>query len=154
MGLTNLILPRVELNAAQHYILVLPFRPRTYALTALPEPLSAFVAIPHSDLRVRMVADSDRLIAELSIVGATEVKPIAEVVVDFAIAREGLIQATGDFTGFTEIGYGAFARIERARAALVGRKQTEELLLHVVSSSGDHFHLEPNPTGTPPLRAV
>jgi hypothetical protein len=154
VGLTNLILPRVELGAAQHHILVLPLRPRTYALSALPDPFSAFVAIPHGNLRVRMVAESDRLIAEISVVGATDVKRIADVVVDFAIAREGLIQATGDFTGFTEIGYAAFARIERARAALVGRKQTEDLLLHVVGSSGDHFRLEPNPTGTPALRAM
>jgi hypothetical protein len=153
-GLTNLILPPVPLSGGQQHILVLPFRPRTYALRGLPPPGSAFVAIPHSDLRVSMVADGDKLIAQVAMVGATEVKKIAEVVVDFAIAREGLIQASGDFKGFTEIGYGAFARIERARAALVGRKRAETLLLHVVGAKGEHLRIEPSATGTPPLRAV
>ena len=154
VGLTNLILPPVPLSAGQQHILILPFRPRTYALRNLPPPGSAFVAIPHSNLRVSMVADGDKLTAELAMVGPTEVKRIAEVVVDFAIAREGLIQATGDFKGFTEIGYGAFARIERARAALVGRKRAQSLLLHIVAAKGDHYHVEPSATGTPPLRIV
>jgi hypothetical protein len=153
-GLTNLILPPVPLGGGQQHILVLPFRPRTYALRGLPAPGSAFVAIPHSDLRVSMVADGDKLIARVAMVGTTEVKKIAEVVVDFAIAREGLIQAAGDFRGFTEIGYGAFARIERARAALVGRKRAESLLLHIVDAKGEHLRVEPSAAGTPPLRVV
>ena len=155
VGLGNLILPAVTISAGQSHILVLPFRPRTYALTTVPATDVAIVAIPVGDLRIQMVADGDRLVAEIGMVGATEVKKIADVVVDFSIAREGLIRSSGDLSGFTEIGYASFARIERARAALVGKRRAEALPLYISSSGGKRFRVEPNPQGgTPPLRIV
>ncbi len=154
VGLGNLILPKIPLTGRQDHILILPFRPRTYALNALPPPETVFAAIPHGDLKIAMLADGDKLLAELLMVGIRSVAPIAEVVVDFSIAREGVLRSTGDTAGFTEIGYAAFARIERARAALVGRKRAESLPLYVVGSAGDLVRVEMNPSRSPLLRAL
>jgi hypothetical protein len=77
---------------------------------------------------------------------------LAALVVDLAVAREAMLHANGDSGSFTEIGYTAFARIERARASLISRARIKNMPVHFTDDVEQLFKLSSNPVGNVPLR--
>jgi hypothetical protein len=116
-GLGALVLPSKDGN--EFYLA--PLRPRTFPFRENPPAYQLLTEISRAQMVVRTIADGDSLLAE--VVETENSRPIANLVVDLPIVREALLQQTASTGSFTEIGYSAFARIERARAAFVSRKR-------------------------------
>jgi hypothetical protein len=152
-GIEALLLPQA--NAGQ--FLLAPFRPRTYGLQEddLP-PSTMLVAVAPGNLRIEIVPRGDTLVAEVlqSSRGAREPKVIASLVVDLSIAREAVLHASEGKGSFTEIGASAFARIERARASLVGRDRLRQASVYFTDGLGNCCQVVDNPAGPAPLRIL
>jgi hypothetical protein len=147
-GIQALILP----PSAGPFLLA-PFRPRTFSLTEHRPASSLLVPVSLNDLRVEIVPRGDTLVAEVRVLGAKGVaEVIASLVIDLAVAREAILHTTGDTTAFTEIGESAFARIERARASLIGRTRMKNTTVYFTSASGELYRITTNPAGPAPLR--
>lgn len=149
-GIKNLILPT---SASQLYIA--PVRPRTYGLDPenLP-PNALIVTIPSSNLRVGIVTRGDTLLAEIRQFIDLRKPPelIASMVIDLAVAREALLNVKNTSKSFTEIDSSAFARIERARASLVGRDRLRQAQVLFSDDDGKLFRIIENPGGKALLR--
>jgi hypothetical protein len=148
LGLNNLVLPsHAELNLA-------PFRPRTMELgSSLPANCVA-VSLLERDLRLELVADGDTLSAELrlaAVQGGTA-ETVAKLPIDLRIAREALLNVDGPSGSFTEIGEAAFARIERARAALVSGRYLASARLLFSDAAGQAWEIVPQASGASPFR--
>lgn len=146
-GLRNLIIP-VTANS-QGYLA--PFRPRTFCISKLP-PDTVLVSIERNELDLAVRAQGDVLVAEVQLNQGGERLSLAGLVIDLAIAREALLHGSGDAHSFTEIGYTAFARIERARASLIGRDRLKESTTYFTDQAGQLYSILPNPGGGIPLR--
>jgi hypothetical protein len=150
-GLANLIIP---LQVNQRAFLA-PFRPRTFCLSQLP-PDTVLVSVATTDLVVVVRPQGDTLVAEVQLSRARERKApqtLAGLVIDLAVAREALLHGDGDVRSFTEIGYTAFARIERARASLISRARLRTMPAYFTDPAGQPFRVSANPGGGVPLRA-
>jgi hypothetical protein len=113
------------------------------------------VSVTVNDLGVVIVAQGDTLIAEVQMSRGRERQAplvLAALVVDLAVAREAMLHAHGDRGSFTEIGYTAFARIERARASLISRARIKSMPVHFTDDLEQLFKLSSNPVGNVPLR--
>jgi hypothetical protein len=147
VGLNNLILPgKNELNLA-------PFRPRTMELGSTLPASCVVVSLLERDVRLELVADGDTLSAELrltSIGGAARV--VARLPIDLRVAREALLNVDGSSGSFTEIGEAAFARIERARAALASERYLGSARLLFTDASGQPWEIVPQTLGSTPFR--
>jgi hypothetical protein len=149
-GLQNLIIP----TQVNQRVFLAPFRPRTYCLSQLP-PDTILVSVATNDLVLVVRPQGDTLVAEVQLNQARERKaplPLAGLVIDLAVAREALLHCDGDVTSFTEIGYTAFARIERARASLISRARLEAMPAYFTDHAGQLFRVRANPGGGVPLR--
>jgi hypothetical protein len=125
-GLQSLVVQTGEVNGEPRLILA-PLRPRTYALPKVPSN-ALIIAMPPTDIRVQPVAEGDSLLAEVKMLqqGQSYVT-VTRFPVDLSLAREALLQSGQHASSklpFTEIAVSTFARIERTRAALVGRCKT------------------------------
>lgn len=142
-GLNNLILPgRTELNLA-------PFRPRTMELGKTLPATCVVISLLERDVRLELVADGDTLSAELRLAdthqGASQV--VGRLPIDIRVAREALLNGDGPSGSFTEIGEAAFARIERARAALVSERYLRSARLGLSDASGQLWEVVPQASG-------
>ena len=147
-GLRNLIIPVTA--ASQVYLA--PFRPRTFCISKLP-PDTILVSVARTELDLVVRAQGDVLVAEVQLGQGGERLSLAGLVIDLSIAREALLHGNGDAHSFTEIGYTAFARIERARASLIGRDRLKESTTYFTDQAGQLYSILPNPGGgVPPLR--
>lgn len=147
-GLYYLIIP---VRTAGH-VFFAPLRPRTYCLSELPVD-TLLVSVATTDLALVVLSHGDTLVAEVQLNRARERPlPLAGFVIDLAVAREALLHKDGDARSFTEIGYTAFARIERARASLISRERMVAMPVHFTDSSGQLFKVSQNPSGPVPLR--
>lgn len=149
-GINNLIIPSDEGR-----VFFAPLRPRTYCIIGELPPNTLLVSVAVSDLAVIVTAHGDTLIAEVQISRARERQAplvLASIVVDLAVAREAILHADGDRGSFTEIGYTAFARIERARASLISRDWIKGMPVHFTDELEQLFKVSINPTGSVPLR--
>lgn len=149
-GIHNLIVPRHESNR----IYLAPLRPRTYCIfDNLPAGTLLF-PITINDLDVVIVPHGDTMIAEVQ--GRTRQRQspqtFASLAIDLAVAREAILHANDDARSFTEIGYTAFARIERARASLISRERLRSGGVYFTNEEKELFRVVPNPTGSVPLR--
>jgi hypothetical protein len=150
-GIEALILPA----EGSGQFLLAPFRPRTYNLPGNELPAhTILVAVPLGDLRVEIVPRGDVLTAEVLQATGRELKMIASLVIDLAIAREAILQRHQGATSFTEIGTSAFARIERVRASLIGRHRLKKATIYYTDQTGKIYRVTSNPTGSPPLRVT
>ena len=151
-GIKSLLLP----PAATGNFWLAPFRPRTYALTGDLPPNTVLIPVDLNDLRVEIVPRGDNLVAELNQVARTRagssIEVLATLVIDLSVAREAILHVQGVSQSFTEIGDSAFARIERARAALVSRSRAMAATVHFTDGSGTLYRLAANPAGPTPLR--
>ena len=77
---------------------------------------------------------------------------LATLTIDLAVAREALLHSERKTDSFTEIGDTAFARIERARASLIGRERLLHLPPCYVDDEEAMYQLSPNPTSQAQLR--
>jgi hypothetical protein len=148
LGLNNLVLPgRVELNLA-------PFRPRTMELGSKLPASCVVVTLLERDLRLELVADGDTLSAELRLAtpqgGAMDT--VARLPIDLRVAREALLNIEGLMGSFTEIGEAAFARIERARAALVSERYLASARVLLSDAAGQPWEIIPQTTGSSAFR--
>ncbi|WP_316166796.1 MULTISPECIES: hypothetical protein [unclassified Bradyrhizobium] len=147
VGLNNLVLPgKNELNLA-------PFRPRTVELGSTLPANCVVVSLLERDVRLELVADGDTLSAELRLTstgGATRI--VARLPIDLKVAREALLNFDGSSGSFTEIGEAAFARIERARAALVSERYLGSARLLFSDTSGQPWEIVPQSSGPAPFR--
>lgn len=150
MGVRALLLPPA--NTGQFWLA--PFRPRAYAMTTDLPPNTVLVPIQSNDLRVEISPRGDTLVAELVRMTKANKPPdiLALLIIDLSIAREAILHVDGRLQSFTEIGNSAFARIERARAALVSRARTKETTAHFTDNTGTLYRVSPNPAGATPLR--
>lgn len=149
-GIANLIIPS---DGGQ--VFFAPLRPRTYCILSELPANTLLVSVAVSDLAVIISAHGDTLIAEVQISRARErlaPRVLASIVVDLAVAREAILHADGDRGSFTEIGYTAFARIERARASLISRDRIKGMPVHFTDDLEQLFKVSSNPTGSVPLR--
>jgi hypothetical protein len=148
LGLNNLVLPsHAELNLA-------PFRPRTMELGSVLPANCVAVSLLERDLRLELVADGDTLSAELrlaAVQGGTA-ETVAKLPIDLRIAREALLNVDGPSGSFTEIGEAAFARIERARAALVSGRYLASARLLFSDAAGQAWEIVPQASGASPFR--
>jgi hypothetical protein len=148
LGLSNLVVPsQAELNLA-------PFRPRTMELGG-PLPANCVaVSLLERDLRLELVADGDTLSAELRLatVQGGSAETVAQLPIDLRIAREALLNVEGPSGSFTEIGEAAFARIERARAALVSGRYLASARLLFSDAAGQAWEVVPQASGASPFR--
>jgi hypothetical protein len=148
IGLNNLVLPsHAEFNLA-------PFRPRTMELgSSLPANCVA-VSLLERNLRLELVADGDTLSAELRLaaVQGGSAETVAKLPIDLRIAREALLNVDGSSGSFTEIGEAAFARIERARAALVSGRYIASARLLFSDAAGQAWEIVPQASGASPFR--
>ncbi|RWL19657.1 MAG: hypothetical protein EOR57_13745 [Mesorhizobium sp.] len=148
LGLNNLVLPsHAELNLA-------PFRPRTMELRGSLPANCVAVSLLERDLRLELVADGDTLSAELrlaTVQGGTA-ETVAQLPIDLRIAREALLNVDGPSGSFTEIGEAAFARIERARAALVSGRYLASARLLFSDAAGQAWEIVPQVSGASPFR--
>ena len=151
-GIKSLLLP----PAVAGNFWIAPFRPRTYALTGVLPTNTVLIPIDLNDLRVDVVPRGDNLVAELvqAARGRYQALPevLASLVIDLSVARESILHVQGISQSFTEIGDSAFARIERARAALASRARAISATVHFTGSSGALYRLTINPAGPTPLR--
>jgi hypothetical protein len=149
-GLHHLIIP----PQATGHVYFAPLRPRTYCLSELP-PDTMLVSVATSDLEVVVMSHGDTLVAEVQMSRAREKKPpltLAGLVIDLAVAREAILHDGTDTRSFTEIGYTAFARIERARASLISRDRMKSMVPHFTDRAGQLFKVSQSPGGQVPLR--
>jgi hypothetical protein len=149
-GIHNLIVPRHESNR----LYLAPLRPRTYCLfNDLPASTLLF-PITINDLDVVIVPHGDTMIAEVQGRARQRQAPqtLAALAIDLAVAREAILHADDDGRSFTEIGYTAFARIERARASLISRERLKAGGIYFTNERKELFRVVPNPTGSVPLR--
>jgi hypothetical protein len=141
-------------SRSSDHLMLAPLRPRTYALSNDIPPNTILVQVSIADLRLDVVSEGDNLIAEIQVLKRNGFgKKIASIVVDLAIAREAILHSVDAAGDFTEIGSSAFARIERARAALIGREQMHTDQVHYSDDVGNIYRLSNNPVGAVPLRA-
>ncbi|MGY4404038.1 hypothetical protein [Bradyrhizobium sp. USDA 3315] len=146
-GLNNLVLPgRNELNLA-------PFRPRTMDLGSTLPASCVVVSLLERDIRLELVADGDTLSAELRLtsIGGMQ-RVVARLPIDLRVAREALLNVDDSSGSFTEIGEAAFARIERARAALVSEQYLGSARLLFSDASGRPWELVSQASGPAPFR--
>ena len=139
IGLSNLVLPgQDELNIA-------PFRPRTIDLGSTLPSNCVVVSLPERDIRLELVADGDTLSAELRMTTRQGAAPeaIARLPIDLRVAREALLNVDGPSGSFTEIGEAAFARIERARAALVSKRYLNSARVLLSGAAGRAWEIVP-----------
>lgn len=104
-----------------------------------------------------IVARGDILTADVQLIRPKErraVEVLASIVIDLAIAREALMHSTEETSSFTEIPDSAFARIERARASLIGRERMRSATVYFTSEAGDLYRIVANPVGPAPLRVL
>jgi hypothetical protein len=148
-GIHNLIMPRNESNR----IYLAPLRPRTDCLvTDIPASTLLF-PIAVNDLDVVIVPQGDTIVAEVQ--GRTRHRnpqTLASLVIDLAVAREAILHAANDARSFTEIGYTAFARIERARASLISRERLRAGGVYFTNERKELYRIVVNPSGSVPLR--
>lgn len=150
-GIYNLVLPRGPTGQA----FLAPLRPRTRSITSELPANTLLVPLGLSDLSLSIVAEGDSMLAEVQASRNRERLPpttLARLVVDLAVAREAVLHADGNTKSFTEIGYTAFSRIERARASLVSRERSRNVPVHFTDSNEQLFRLVSNPAGPAPLR--
>lgn len=150
-GIHNLIMP---LDGHGHVFLAL-LRPRTYCLCGDLPTDTVLVPVRRTDLGVVVVAHGDALMAEVQVLRVRErLAPLvlATLVIDLAVAREAVLHSDGDARSFTEIGYTAFARIERARASLISRERMKGTPAQFTDGIGNVYQLTGNPGGPVPLR--
>lgn len=145
VGLNSLVLPgRTELNLA-------PFRPRTMELGSTLPAGCVVVSFLERDVRLELVADGDTLSAELRLAprqgGAAEL--VASLPIDLRVAREALLNVERLSGSFTEIGEAAFARIERARAALVSERYLSGARVLLSGPPGQAWEVVAQATGAP-----
>jgi hypothetical protein len=149
-GIHNLIVPRKESNR----IFLAPLRPRTYCLVTDLPPSTLLFPITINDLDVVIIPQGDTIVAEVQ--GRTHQRhtqqTLASLVVDLAVAREAILHADDDARSFTEIGYTAFARIERARASLISRERLKTGGVYFTNEKKDIYRVVVNPSGSIPLR--
>ncbi|MCB8951398.1 MAG: hypothetical protein H6650_05230 [Ardenticatenales bacterium] len=148
-GVEALILP----STRKGEFLLAPLRPRTYSLEngTLP-PNTVIVSVPLRELWVDIIPKGDMLTAEIQRRQGT--RPIASLVIDLAIAREAALHADEQTLSFTEIGASAFARIERARASLVGRERLNKATTYFTDRLGDRYRVANNAVGPVPLKVI
>ena len=142
IGLNCLVLPgRTELNLA-------PFRPRTMELGSTLPASSMVVSLLERDIRLELVADGDTLSADLRLSTAQgdAATTIARLPIDLRVAREALLNVNGPSESFTEIGEAAFARIERARAALVSKRHLARARVLFSDAAGRAWEIVPQTT--------
>jgi hypothetical protein len=150
-GIHHLLLPAGEGGR----IFLAPLRPRTYCLSGELPKNALLVSVATTDLTVVIVPHGDTLVAEVQINMAREHrKPqvLAKLVIDLPVAREAILHANGDPRSFTEIGYTAFARIERARASLISRERMKAMPVLFTDATESLYKLTRNPGGPVPLR--
>ncbi len=82
---------------------------------------------------------------------SNQIETLVRIVVDLPVAREAILHAAGDDRPFTEIGPTAFARIERARATLAGRKRSASSAVVFTDDAGELHEIGNSPSGAPPL---
>jgi len=138
-GLLYLVVQTSDVDGDQRLILA-PLRPRTYALSRIPSDTLVVMIDPRT-IQVRAVADGDSLLAEVLMRRHPyRYEPVARFPVGLAVAREAMLLARQRELGktpFTEIAVPTFARIERTRAALVGRLKTVERDVYFLDSDGN-----------------
>ena len=147
-GLNNLVFPsQAELNLA-------PFRPRTMELGSTLPSSCVVVSLPERDLRLELVGDGDTLSAELRLTTAQggAAGTVARLPIDLRVAREALLNVDGPSGSFTEIGEAAFARIERARAALVSERYLASARLLLSGTAGPAWEIVQQTTGSSVFR--
>jgi hypothetical protein len=112
------------------------------------------VSLLERDLRLELVADGDTLSAELRLAAAQggTAETVAKLPIDLRIAREALLNVDGPSGSFTEIGEAAFARIERARAALVSGRYLASARLLLSDAAGQAWEIVPQASGASPFR--
>jgi hypothetical protein len=149
-GIHNLIVPRHESNR----IYLAPLRPRTYCLVDDLPASTLLFPITVNDLDVVIVPHGDTLVAEVQGRSRQRRAPqvFASLVIDLAVAREAILHANDDARSFTEIGYTAFARIERARASLISRERLRAGGVYFTNERRELHRVVPNPSGAVPLR--
>lgn len=147
-GIHNLIVPTRE----THRIYLAPLRPRTYCLVEDLPANTLLFPITVNDLDVLIVPQGDTLIAEVLGKSRRGAKVLASLVVDLAVAREAVLHTDGDERSFTEIGYTAFARIERARASLITRERLKTGGIYFTSENRVIHRIVANPSGSIALR--
>jgi hypothetical protein len=130
-----------------------PLRPRTYSMADKLPKNTVLVEVPLADLRVEIISHGDTLIAEV-IRTRRPIGKVTSLVVDLAVAREALLHTSGNTYSFTEIGNSAFARIERARASLVGRERMKNATVYFTDEVGNRYRVVSNPAGPAPLRVT
>jgi len=149
-GVQALILPSAHANK----FVLAPLRPRTYSLTGELPANTLLVEVPLSDLRVNIVSRGDVLLAEVQVISARKPpETIASLVIDLAVAREALLHTSGTTTSFTEIGNSAFARIERARASLIGSDRMKHATVYFTDEVGKRYRISSAP-GPGQLRVI
>lgn len=149
-GIYRLIMPA----APGKKLFLAPLRPRTYCLARTPAN-TVLAAISANELEVVVIAQGDALLAEVQVTRTRERQPpisLANLVVDLSIAREALLNADGLTPSFTEIGHTAFARIERARASLIGRALSAKSPVYFTDDAEKVYQLTPSPGGASSVR--
>ena len=148
-GINNLILP----SGGSGKVFLAPFRPRTYCLAAKLPTNTLLVAVNVNELDVLIIPHGDTLAAEVQVRRRQEApQSLATLTIDLAVAREALLHSERKTDSFTEIGDTAFARIERARASLIGRERLLHLPPCYVDDEEAMYQLSPNPTSQAQLR--
>jgi hypothetical protein len=149
-GIHNLIVTRHEGNR----IYLAPLRPRTYCLVDDLPPNTLLFPITVNDLDVVIIPQGDTIVAEVQGRSRQRRAPqaLASLVIDLAVAREAILHADEDARSFTEIGYTAFARIERARASLISRERLRTGDVYFTNEKKDLYRVVANPSGPVPLR--
>ena len=149
-GIHNLVIP----PSKGGHVFLAPGRPRTYCISDVPAE-TLLVSVATTDLVLAIVSHGDTLVAEVQMNRVRERKPpqlLASLVIDLAVAREAILHQDGDSRSFTEIGYTAFARIERARASLISRHRMRAMPVHFTDRTEQLYKVSPNPGGPVPLR--
>jgi hypothetical protein len=150
-GIYNLIIP----SGGGGRVFLAPLRPRTHCLSGDLPADTLLISVTTTDLIVVIVPQGDTLVAEVQINQARErLGPLvlATLVIDLPVAREAILHADGDTRSFTEIGYTAFARIERARASLISRERMKYTPIYFTDETERIYKLSGNPSGPVPLK--
>ena len=145
-GLLSLVRPTLE-----HVMFIAPLEPRAQARDRPDQNGHVYVELSADKLNLDLEPIGDLLVANIRYDEVT----VASLVVDLALTREALLHVDRADHGFTEIDTTVFARIERARAALIGREKAKHLDVYFVDKGGKTFRVERNPPGSPsPLSTV
>jgi hypothetical protein len=148
-GINNLILS----SSGGGKVFLAPFRPRTYCLTGELPGNTLLVSVNVNELDVLMIPHGDTLAAEVQVRRRQDApQSLATLTIDLAVAREALLHSEGRSDSFTEIGDTAFARIERARASLIGRDRLMQVQPSYVDERSRMLQLSANPTQQAPVR--